>query len=120
MLAGALWRSAIGKMLLAWGASVAEILLPGRPIGKKMLAGDSVTEMLLAGGATAKSHREDAAGRGAVEETHWEEDVSGGRRGRAATGKAPAEKAPADHKHKTREGNPLRLPPLIFALCETE
>ena len=31
-----------------------------------MLAGDAVTEMLLAGGAAAKSHREDAAGRGAV------------------------------------------------------
>ena len=29
LLAGAPWRSAIGKMLLAWGASVAEILLAG-------------------------------------------------------------------------------------------
>ena len=56
----------------------------------------------------------------AARERHREEDVSGGRLGRAATGWAPAKKAPAAHKHKTREGNPLRLPPLIFALCETE
>ena len=66
LLAGALWRSAIGKMLLAWGAAtrgdvvargravarcctVAEILLPGRPIGMKMLAGDALAELLLAG-----------------------------------------------------------------------
>ena len=42
--------------MLAWGAAVAEIL--------------------LAGGAAAKSHREDAAGRGAVEERH-REDTAG-------------------------------------------
>ena len=31
------------------GGAVAEILLPGRPIGKKMLAGDALAELLLAG-----------------------------------------------------------------------
>ena len=64
-----------------------------------------MTEMLLAGGATAKSHREDAAGRGAVEETHREEDVSGGRLGRAATGKAPAKRAPAEKARALKKGN---------------
>ena len=34
---------------LARGGTVAEILLPGRAIGKKMLAGDAVAELLLAG-----------------------------------------------------------------------
>ena len=34
---------------LARGCTVAEILLPGRPIGMKMLAGDAVAELLLAG-----------------------------------------------------------------------
>ena len=66
MLAGALQRRAVGKMLLArapqwqrycWqgrrgGAAgrgaVAEILLPGRTIGKKMLAGGAVAELLPA------------------------------------------------------------------------
>ena len=33
---------------LARGCTVAEILLPGRAIGKKMLAGDAVAELLLA------------------------------------------------------------------------
>ena len=64
--AGALQRRAVGKMLLArapqwqrycWqgrrgGAAgrgaVAEILLPGRTIGKKMLAGGAVAELLPA------------------------------------------------------------------------
>ena len=34
---------------VARGCTVAEILLPGRPIGMKMLAGDAVAELLLAG-----------------------------------------------------------------------
>ena len=34
---------------LARGCTVAEILLPGRAIGKKMLAGDALAELLLAG-----------------------------------------------------------------------
>ena len=34
---------------LARSGAVAEILLPGRPIGKKMLAGDALAELLLAG-----------------------------------------------------------------------
>ena len=67
-------------------------------------------------GAVAERHREDVAGRGAVlrccwpgcsgerlhcggdtadRESHREEDVSVGRRGRAATGWAPAEKGRA-------------------------
>ena len=33
---------------------MAEILLPGRAIGKKMLAGDAVAEMLLARNAVAE------------------------------------------------------------------
>ena len=33
---------------VASGCAVAEILLPGRPIGKKMLAGDALAELLLA------------------------------------------------------------------------
>ena len=33
---------------MARGGTVAEILLPGRPIGKKMLAGDALAELLLA------------------------------------------------------------------------
>ena len=62
--AGALRRRAIGKILLAWAlrqscwpgrrggaagrGAVAEILLPGRTIGKKMLAGGAVAELLPA------------------------------------------------------------------------
>ena len=38
-----------GRGALARGCTVAEILLPGRPIGMKMLAGDAVAELLLAG-----------------------------------------------------------------------
>ena len=34
---------------VARGGAVAEILLPGRAIGKKMLAGGAVAELLLAG-----------------------------------------------------------------------
>ena len=52
LLAGAPWRSAIGKILLAGGA-VTELLLAGAPwrsaIGKILLAGSAVTELLLAG-----------------------------------------------------------------------
>ena len=34
---------------MARGGAVAEILLPGRPIGKKMLAEGTLAELLLAG-----------------------------------------------------------------------
>ena len=34
---------------LARGCTVAEIVLPGRAIGKKMLAGDALADLLLAG-----------------------------------------------------------------------
>ena len=39
---------------MARGCTVAEILLPGRAIGKKMLAEDAVAEMLLARNAVAE------------------------------------------------------------------
>ena len=49
--AGAPWQSYWpGRRGGAAGrGAVAEILLPGRAIGKKMLAGDAVAELLLAG-----------------------------------------------------------------------
>ena len=61
----ALWQRAIGKMLLAgapWrsycrGAAVAEILLPGRAIGKKMLAGGAVAELLAGSCRKALRHK---------------------------------------------------------------
>ena len=37
------------RFVAGLGAAVAEILLPGRAIGKKMLAGGAVAELLLAG-----------------------------------------------------------------------
>ena len=62
LLAGTPWRSAIGKILLAGGA-VPELLLAGAPwrsaIGKMLLAGGAVTELLLAGGAVAEKFTPD-------------------------------------------------------------
>ena len=71
MLAGAPWRSAIGKILLA-GSAVTELLLVGalrrRAIGKMLMAGapwrSAIGKMLLAGvpcGETMWQHREAAA-----------------------------------------------------------
>ena len=71
LLAGAPWRRAIGKMLLAGGA-VTELLLAGAPwrsaIGKMLMAGAqwrrAVGKLLLAGvpcGETMRQHREAAA-----------------------------------------------------------
>ena len=74
---------------MARGYTVAEILLPGRPIGKKMLAGDAVAEMLLAGGAAAKSHREDATDRGA--DVDWQ-TVEGPALATMASAEMPAPK----------------------------
>ena len=48
-LAGALQRRAIGKMLLAEGAAVAEILLAGRREGRKWSLPQPVARILLCG-----------------------------------------------------------------------
>ncbi len=42
-------RDTAGRGAVARGGAVAEILLPGRAIGKKMLAGDALADLLLAG-----------------------------------------------------------------------
>ena len=42
------WGAATRGDVVARGGAVAEILLPGRAIGKKMLAGDALAELLLA------------------------------------------------------------------------
>ena len=42
------WGAATRRDAVARGGTVAEIVLPGRAIGKKMLAGDAVAELLVA------------------------------------------------------------------------
>ena len=58
LLAGAPWLSAIGKLLLAWGAFADEMLL------SRGAAELGAAEQDAAGREDARLHREDAAGRG--------------------------------------------------------
>ena len=55
LLAGAPWLSAIGKLLLAWGA-----------LADEMLLSRGAAEQDAAGREDARLHREDAAGRGCL------------------------------------------------------